>query len=363
MSRNLDPCNDSLLTARRRRVIKAARFDTPDRIPIRMNVKEACWNYYPHEALAELMGQHPLLFPLANPPAPGVKPTYPPWKQSGRDYRDPWGCLWRTTEDGITGVVIEHPLWDWAALDDYRFPDPSHTDGMALIDWNRIRNSIAVARAEGRLTSGGLRHGHTFLTLCYLRGYENTLFDMADEDRRLPRLIERIEAFNAGVVRNFLDAGVDVVEYPEDLGAQNGPLISPDHFRRYIRPSYVRLMEPAVSGNHLIHMHSDGDIRVLFDDILTCGVDVLDMQDMVNGIDWMARKAKGRVCIEADIDRQNVVRFGTPQEIEGHIKEIVRRLGDKRGGLMLKHGLYPGVPLENVAAIMDAMERYSQYYS
>lgn len=27
------------------------------------------------------------------------------------------------------------------------------------------------------------------------------------------------------------------------------------------------------------------------------------------------------------------------------------------------YGLYPGVPLENVEAVMDAMERYAFYYS
>jgi hypothetical protein len=30
---------------------------------------------------------------------------------------------------------------------------------------------------------------------------------------------------------------------------------------------------------------------------------------------------------------------------------------------MMIHGWYPGVPLENVRALMDAMERYSAYYS
>ena len=31
----------------------------------------------------------------------------------------------------------------------------------------------------------------------------------------------------------------------------------------------------------------------------------------------------------------------------------------QEGGLMLSYGLYPGVPLENIRALMDAMERYA----
>ncbi len=33
------------------------------------------------------------------------------------------------------------------------------------------------------------------------------------------------------------------------------------------------------------------------------------------------------------------------------------------GGLMLVYGLYPGTPLENARAVMDAMEHYSDYHT
>ncbi|MBS3764660.1 MAG: hypothetical protein KGZ25_15280 [Planctomycetes bacterium] len=69
---------------------------------------------------------------------------------------------------------------------------------------------------------------------------------------------------------------------------------------------------------------------------------------------------KGRVCIDLDIDRQKIVRFGSPSEIDEHIRNAVEKLGSPDGGLMLSHGMYPGVPLENAEALMDAMEKYSR---
>jgi uroporphyrinogen decarboxylase len=45
------------------------------------------------------------------------------------------------------------------------------------------------------------------------------------------------------------------------------------------------------------------------------------------------------------------------------IREEVEKLGNQQSGLMMIYGLYPGVPLENVGALMDAMERYATYYS
>jgi len=44
------------------------------------------------------------------------------------------------------------------------------------------------------------------------------------------------------------------------------------------------------------------------------------------------------------------------------VREEVEKLGSREGGLMMIYGLYPGVPLENAAAVMDAMERYTAYY-
>lgn len=41
----------------------------------------------------------------------------------------------------------------------------------------------------------------------------------------------------------------DVMGYAEDLGMQNGPMISPDHFRKFIKPIYKRLMAPALQSS------------------------------------------------------------------------------------------------------------------
>jgi uroporphyrinogen-III decarboxylase len=122
-------------------------------------------------------------------------------------------------------------------------------------------------------------------------------------------------------------------------------------------------MVPARQAGCLIHIHCDGDIRTLVNDLAGSGVDALNLQDLVNGIDWIAANLKGRLCIDLDIDRQQITRFGTPQQIDELIRREVQTLGSAEGGLMMIYGLYPGVPLENVKAIADAMEQYATFYS
>lgn len=352
-----------LTMKQRENILRAIRFERPERIPMTFHVNDACWHHYGQEALKDLMEGHPLLFPDYRRPAGAVTPEYALNARAGQPYTDPWGCVWETSDDGITGSVHTHPLADWNALDRYDAPDPAVTDGTFPIDWREIEASVTRARQQGKLVWGGLPHGHTFLRLQDLRGYENLLFDMCDDHPNLPRLIHRIETFNAAYVDRWLALNPDIFSYPEDLGMQVGPMLSPDHFRRHIKPSYERLMRPARRKGCIVEMHADGDIRSLAGELVAAGVQVVNLQDLVNGVDWIAATFAGRVCVHLDLDRQRVTPFGSPEAIDALIREEVEKIASPQGGLMMIYGLYPGLPLANVKAVMDAMERYMGYFS
>lgn len=235
--------------------------------------------------------------------------------------------------------------------------------GHRPVDWEAERARVEAEKAAGGLSAGALRHGHTFLQLCDLRGYENLMYDFQDEDPRIFQLIELVEAFNMEIVRRYLDMGVERMGYAEDLGMQVGPMLSPAHFRTYIKPVYQRLMRPARERGVIVHMHSDGDIRLLADDLIEGGVQVINLPGSGQRDRLDRRPLAGRICVDLDIDRQLVTAKGTPEQIDALIREEVSKIGGKRGGLMMTYGWYPGVPLENARAVMDAMETYALFYS
>lgn len=344
----------------RENVLMAIRFKQPEYIPMVFQINAACWHHYDQDALQDLIEEHRFLFPDFTRQET-VKPHYELNQQKDKPYTDPWGCGWETTDDGITGSVHKHPLSDWAAFERYRAPDPNKTDGTYPVNWEDIQASVVQAKEHGQLVCGGLAHGHTFLRLQDIRGYENLLYDMVNDDPRLLRLIAMVAEFNHQCVLNWMKLSPDLMRYPDDLGMQIGPMLSPACFRKYIKPVYHHIMKPARESGCIVHMHSDGDIRTLVDDLIEGGVDVINLQDLVNGIDWIADKLAGRVCIDLDIDRQRITPQGTPAQIDALIREAVKKLGSKQGGLLMVYGLYPGVPLGNVKALMDAMEKYSTY--
>lgn len=348
----------------RENLLRTVRFERPERIPVRFAISGACWNHYPQDVLQDLMEAHPLLFPdFKREPLP-IKPQLSPWTRAGKPYTDSWGCVWEAPMDGLSGSVTSHPLASWDDFETYRPPDPDHDHGWGPVDWDEVAARLNELRERGdTMVTGSLRHGHTFLTLIYIRGYEATLYDMADENPNLIKLIGMIEDFNMRIVRHYLDIGIEWMSYPEDLGMQLGPMLSPEQFRKYIKPVYQRLMAPARKQGCIVHMHSDGDIRDLVDDLIDGGVEIVNLQDLVNGIDWIKDRLAGKVCIDLDVDRQKITRFGTPEDVDNLIRHEVETLGSPEGGLMMTHGLYPGIPLENVKALMDAFEKYMTHYA
>lgn len=326
------------------------------------HINAACWHHYDQDALQDLAEAHPLLFPGFRRQRQ-VTPQYGLNQRKDAPYTDAWGCVWETSDDGITGSVHYHPLANWAHFEGYIAPDPNKTDGTYPVDWQGIHNRVHQQKQGGDFVCGGLPHGHTFLRLLDIRGYENLTYDMLDAEPNLLKLMRMIENFNYQYIMKWLELEPDLMRYPEDLGMQIGPMLSPRHFQEYIKPMYQKLMNPARQQGCIVHMHSDGDIRMLVDDLIDGGVEVINLQDLVNGIDWIAGKFAGRTCVELDIDRQAITARGTPDQIDRLIREEVGKLGSKEGGLMMAYGLYPGVPLKNIEALMDAMQKYMGYYS
>ncbi|MCM8817174.1 MAG: hypothetical protein NC913_06670 [Candidatus Omnitrophica bacterium] len=278
-------------------------------------------------------------------------------RRSGNKIRDKWGCLWIYPHDYLDGQVIEHPLDDWAKLKDYQAPDPEK-----YTDWENARKNIQEAKSKGYVTSGGVDHGFFFLLITYLRGFENAMIDFALGNENLYKLIEIIEDYWLAVIKKWIDLGVDIIGFGDDLGLQNNLPISPEAWRRFIKPSYKKFFGLCRDNGVHASLHTDGWIVSIMEDLVECGVSVLNPQDMVNGIDNIEKLLKGKVCINLDIDRQHITYSGTPEEIDRHIFNCVKRLGSKKGGLLLQFGAYPGTPVENIGAVIKAFQKYHDYW-
>jgi uroporphyrinogen decarboxylase len=349
-------------------ILRAWKFQSPYTVPVSAGLPWLNWpeHGYDIKQLNQIMLSHKILFP--NYKEGDMEKNYDNLKNRpdlivGNKYIDGWGCVWETVCDGMVGAVKNHPLADWSNFDGYQPPDPAKHDGMFRVDWDALEKARQTAVEKDELFALYCPHGHTFLRVQDIRGYENIIFDMSDDSPRFNKLMSLIENFNVELVRRFIELKPDVIGIPEDLGMQATPMLSPDMFRKYIKPIYMKMTKPVKENGILVHEHSDGFILPLIDDLVECGGDVINLQDMVNGIDNISKYVKGRMAVDLDIDRQSVTVTGTAADIDNHIHEAVSKLGSREGGLSLSFQPWPPTPPENLDAVFTAMEKYSTYFS
>lgn len=346
----------------RENYLRNARFQGPEWTPMWVSISDGSWDQYRHE-MEEVVRRHPSFFPNFREGWRDFDSyEFAPAHRAGQDYTDAWGCVWRSSIDGIEGVVINAPLADWAALDTYRMPDPLVQWDRGPADWERAERQVREAKANGKVASGGLPHGFIFMRLYYLRGFENFMYDVATDDPNLQRLVDMLVEQNKVMLRRWLDMDVDLVSFGDDLGTQKATLISPAKFGKYVTPAYQTLIDMIHERGALVSLHSDGYIMDFMNEFVKAGVDIINPQDLLNGIDNLAREVKGRMCIRLDVDRQSIVPFGTRREIYELIEEEVRKLGSPAGGLEFICGIYPPTPPENVDAVCTALERFRTYW-
>lgn len=340
--------------------LKAVNFDYPEYIPCRIHISWPLWNIY-RERLKKLVEQYPLFFRETT-----TKVEYD--QKQGLVYQkrtivDPFGCVWAFTIKGYQGIVVKHPLADWSKWRDYEFPDPDDglpvEGGEKLIPWEEVYSSLERMKERGDPVIAYMPHGFFFQRLYYLRGFTNLLKDFLKKPPQIYELIDALTEYNLELVKRVLKfKGIDVVCFGDDLGCQDRMPISPKTFREFIFPAYKKIFRYIRARGIHVRLHTDGHVIEVADQLVEAGVSILNIQDLVNGLENIEKVCKGKVCIDLDIDRQKIVPFGTPKEVKEHIKRAVEVLSMKKGGLMMIADLYPPVPLENIKALCEAFEEY-----
>jgi len=281
----------------------------------------------------------------------------------GNTVTDEWGCVWSFIVDGLQGQVTRHPLEDWKLLDSYVPPDPlllNHVpeEGAAPAkdSFDKAKSDLESAKSHGKLAVGWCSHGFMFQRLYYLRGFSNLMKDFILQPPELNQLIDMVVGFNAKITRRWLDAGIDLLSCGDDVGMQDRLTIRPDIFRKYLIPAYLAIFAPARDKSIHVRLHSDGHIIEVAEDLMKAGVTILNLQDLVNGVENIRRMLKGKVCIDLDMDRQKVIPFGTPRKVKNHTKNVVSELGSPDGGFMITVDIYPPTPIENIEALCQVLE-------
>ena len=349
------------MISNRENFLRTVKFRNPQWIPSQVHINGAEWAAFKKD-IEDVVLRHPTLFPsYFKGRIKFNEMNYDLDHVNMNEIVDQWGCTWIYPITGLDGVNIRHPLENLDDFESYVPPVPKFNVN-TVEEWKTEIDYVQRLKEKGELAAASTDHGILFMRLTYLRGFENALIDFATEEPKLQPMIDMITDYYMKIVEFHIRRRVDLLTFAEDLGTQESTIISPKDFKKWIAPAYKKLMDPCRANGILIGLHSDGKTLDILEDQIAAGVDIVNPQDLCNGIDNLARRIKGKACIELDIDRQSVVPFGTRKDIDDLIKEETMKLGSKNGGLTFVVGIYPPTPPENLDAVCCALEKYRTWW-
>jgi uroporphyrinogen decarboxylase len=240
-----------------------------------------------------------------------------------------------------------------ADLERYRWPSPD------WFDYSSLDGSIRQAQQDGEHCLM-IHNGNIFETSWYMRGFEQMFLDFADSPDLVHALFGRVTDFFCAHFSRLLevaDGRVDLAFTADDLGGQNGLLLSLDTWERFIKPYHQRLNRVIHEFGVKVIYHTDGAVMKAVPGLIDMGIDVLQaLQFSARGMDPAALKelAGMRLCFEGGVSVQTTLPFGTVEDVRAEVDTLISVLG-KDGGYILgpSHAIQAGTPAENILAMFE----------
>lgn len=337
------------------RVKRTTEFKVPDRLPLFHTVLPNALLKY-GKNLLKILKKYPQDFGSSSYSVPKACDKH----EYRNTYIDRWGCRWEETLEGILGQVKGHPLSNWDRAENFSIPSIPPTNELAkLVDTEEKCYILGFRPPEKPSHQGGFT---LFQRMFWLRGFSTLLKDIQRHPQRVRWLRNKVLSYNKEVLLKTLEAGVDGIFFADDWGTQNNLFINPALWRKVFKPAYREMFNLVHEYGKHVFFHSDGYIVPIIPDLIEIGVDVLNPQFSCMKLEQLSSLTQGKVCILTDLDRQYLLPFGSPVEIEEYIETVVNMFSTPEGGVILRGEIDAQVPLENVEAMFACFEKYSQRF-
>ena len=265
-------------------------------------------------------------------------------------YADEYGTRWNRQVDEDIGNPL--PSLTPEGFDRFKWPDPE-----------------APGRFD-RLKQVRREQPDRFVLMCLdfslferawvLAGMENFLSAMIADQGFAGAVLDRILEFNVRVIRAGLAAcpDVDAVMFGDDFGTQLGLMMGPRLWRELLAPRLARQYAAAKERGKKVFIHSCGKVDEIFDDLVAIGLDCFNpFQPEVMDVFAIKERYRGKLAFYGGISTQQLLPYGSPNEVREKVAELLERLG-KSGGYIASpaHAIPGDAPAENIHAMLEVLK-------
>ena len=194
---------------------------------------------------------------------------------------------------------------------------------------------------------------------------DNFLLQLAANPKRIHKFLDKLTELHLRNMEKYLGSigeYIDLIGFGDDLGMQTGPQMSPKMYREFFKPRHKILWNHAkkLCPHIKVSLHCCGGVYPLVRDLIEAGLDAInpvqfncaDMQ-----LDRLKKEfGKHLVFWGGGCDTQYILRCGTPEEVQRHVKEQVEIMSPGGGFVFQQvHNILADVPPENIIAMFETV--------
>ena len=270
-------------------------------------------------------------------------------EREGDSHVDLWGVEW-TRQHGFNQVT-RFPLAHAprGKVLEYRFPTQHLAELLNLM--------LPVVESGEDYFVGCDVSPCVFEMYCRLRGMEDALLDIASEPDLAAEMFSRCADFAVALAEEACDRfDLDWLWTGDDVASQLSMLMSPEAWRRLIKPYLARTVAVGKRKGRWVAYHCCGALRPVIPDLIEIGVDVLNpVQCNCPGMDPLELKKEfGRkISFMGGVDTQRLLPFGTAADVRRSVARLIEGMTADGGGYILaaSHTVPPETPDENIFAL------------
>jgi MtaA/CmuA family methyltransferase len=183
-----------------------------------------------------------------------------------------------------------------------------------------------------------------------LRGVSSFFMDLVDDPRWVCELMDICVDVAVEFARAQVESGADTIGIGDAVASQVGP----EMYEAMIQPREKKLISAIQAMGAKVRLHICGDTTHLLPGIAELGIDIMDVDHMVNMA--TVRKALGtKVCLAGNMDPANGVYTCTPEQIREHVRQTYEMVGNP---YMVTAGceVPPGTSHDNLKALCEPVQ-------
>jgi uroporphyrinogen decarboxylase len=290
---------------------------------------------------------------------PASVDIYPDEENGGwliREYGIP---MQRMSPNSIYFSEVFHPLAEMTSAEELKLvPRPVFSD--EDLKFLEIRARTLYENTDFAIIANF--GGNILETGNSLRGFSRFMMDLAQGGTFVEDLIGGIvetQFLNLSLYLEAVGKYVQIIQFGDDLGMQDRPLMSRNMYQKYLMPGHQMLFQYVHQHSSCrVFFHSCGSISPLIPDLITAGIDILNpVQTSAKNMDPQQLKSEfgdkltfwGGGC-----DTQHVLAFATPADVAQHVRERINIFAPG-GGFVFNpiHNIQADVPPENIVSMFN----------